>query len=74
MRRRLRIGSSLLTVAGLVHVLFAETLLWIARWGYDRVLAVDFSPREGSKRRVRLIGLLWTGAGVLLRRLVAGRQ
>lgn len=68
---RLRSASWLLALAGLIHVLLAGTLLRAARWGYDRVLAVDFSPRASATVRVRLIGLAWIAAAVALRRLAS---
>jgi hypothetical protein len=57
--------SVLGVLAGVVHLLVPSRLLATARWGYDRVLAVEFAPRPNAARRVRLIGLLMLLAGVL---------
>jgi hypothetical protein len=66
-RSFLRTLSVLATVAGLVHLLAPRRLLATARWGYDRVLAVDFDPREPAPRRVRLVGLSFVVASILAR-------
>lgn len=44
-------------LAGLAHLLVPERLLATAEWGYDRMLAVDFEPRERATRRVRILGV-----------------
>jgi hypothetical protein len=54
--------------AGVAHLLVPDHLLAAADWGYDRLLAVEFSPRSDATRRVRLIGLLMIVAGALGRR------
>jgi hypothetical protein len=60
-------------VAGLVHLVAPRRLLGAARWGYDRVLSVDFQPRETSPRRVRLLGLAFVGASLLADRVARRR-
>jgi hypothetical protein len=40
-------------------------LLRTAAWGYDRVLAVEFQPREHAPRRVRLLGVCFLVAGLV---------
>jgi hypothetical protein len=61
-RTQLRRLSLLGSLAGIVHLFAPEALLATAAWGYDRVLAVDFAPREAATRRVRVVGLLLLGA------------
>ncbi|GAB3315674.1 hypothetical protein EI982_14495 [Haloplanus rallus] len=69
LRTRLRLLSALGLLAGLTHLLLAGRLLATARWGYDRLLAVDFDPRPNATRRVRLVGVLFLGVAALLRSL-----
>jgi hypothetical protein len=69
LRTRLRLLSVLGLLAGIAHLVLADRLLASARWGYDRVLAVDFEPRPNATRRVRLVGVLFVGASALLRSL-----
>jgi len=57
-------------VAGIVHLLVPNRLLAAAEWGYDRVLAVEFTPRPSATRRVRLIGLLMLVGAALWYRLL----
>ena len=57
-------------VAGIVHLLVPNRLLAAAEWGYDRVLAVEFTPRPSATRRVRLIGLLMVVGSALVYRIV----
>jgi hypothetical protein len=52
-------------LAGIGHLLVPTRLLATARWGYDRILAVEFAPRPNAKRRVRLVGLLMIVGGAL---------
>jgi len=56
--------------AGIVHLLVPNRLLAVAEWGYDRVLAVEFTPRPSATRRVRLIGLLMLVGAALWYRLL----
>ncbi|MFB6173797.1 MAG: hypothetical protein ABEI39_04065 [Halobacteriales archaeon] len=56
-------------LAGLLHLLAPEVLLSTAAWAYDRVLAVEFDPREGATRRVRLVGLAFLVGSLLFHRL-----
>jgi hypothetical protein len=65
LRTRVRLLSLLGALAGVVHLLVPSRLLATARWGYDRVLAVEFAPRPNATRRVRLIGLLMLAVGAL---------
>jgi len=70
LRTRVRRLSLLGTLAGVVHLLVPARLLATARWGYDRVLAVEFAPRPNATRRVRLIGLLMIVGSALVYRIV----
>jgi len=65
-RRRLSFGA---TLAGLVHLAAPDRLLQTARWGYRRLLAVEFDPKPGATGRVRLVGLGFLALAVVLRRL-----
>lgn len=57
------------TVAvGALHLLVPGVLLRTAQWGYRLVLAVEFDPKPGAKRRVRLVGLAVLSAAEILRR------
>jgi len=60
-----------LAVAGIVHLLFPRVLLRTARLGYDRLLAVEFHPRERAPRRVRAVGVLLLAAAVACRQSLA---
>ncbi|WP_136716998.1 hypothetical protein [Halorientalis salina] len=60
------LGSAL---AGIAHLLVPTLLLDLASMGYDRVLAVDFEPRENATARVRLLGVAFVLAALVLRRL-----
>ena len=57
-------GSAL---AGIAHLLVPTLLLDLASAGYDRVLAVDFEPRENATVRVRVLGLGFLVAAAALR-------
>ena len=57
------------SVAGAVHLLVPGKLLAVAEWGYDRVLAVDFEPRDRATRRVRLVGVPFLAVSALLARV-----
>jgi len=69
----LRLSALGAALTGLAHLLVPNLLVRSAEVGYDRVLAVDFEPRENTTRRVRLLGCLaffvavalWKGAGAL---------
>jgi hypothetical protein len=52
--------------AGLLHVLLPELVLDAVRFAYDVVLDVSFVPRDGTARRVRLLGVALVLAGVAL--------
>jgi len=56
--------------AGVVHLAVPGVLLGTARWGYRRVLAVEFDPKQGANRRVRLVGLGFLALAGVLRRLL----
>ena len=60
------------TVAGLVHLLVPGLLLWAGRWSYRLALRVEFDPKPGAKRRVRLVGLGFLAVAAFLRRLLDG--
>lgn len=71
---RIDIPSGLLwigaTVAGVVHLLVPGLLLWAGRWSYRLVLRVEFDPKPGAKRRIRLVGLGFLALSYILRRLL----
>ena len=58
--------GAVLIATGLVHVLVPGLLLWLAGWGYDRILDIRFEPGEQTKRRVRLVGAGMIAAGAHL--------
>lgn len=58
-----------LFVAGIAHLIAPKRLLGTASVLYDRILAVDFSPRADAGRRVRFVGVAMMAAGVLAWRL-----
>jgi hypothetical protein len=55
-----------LAVVSIVHLLVPGRLLQTARYSYSWILDVDFSPRDGAKRRVRLLGILLAGVAAAL--------
>ena len=57
-------------VAGLVHLLVPGLLLWAGRWSYRWFLRVEFDPKPGAKRRVRLVGVGFLALAAVLRRLL----
>ena len=65
----LRVTALVSTLVGVVHLLVPDGLLGLARWSYDRVLAVRFQPRENAPRRVRAIGLAMLCGAYVLDRL-----
>lgn len=67
----LRIASLGAVLVGVVHLLVPDRLLAIAGWGYDRLLAVDFDPRDGATTRVRLVGVVLLFVGAVLVRVVS---
>lgn len=58
-----RVAGVALLLSGVVHLLAPRPLLRAAETGYRRVLAVDFDPRAGATRRVRLVGALFAAVG-----------
>jgi hypothetical protein len=67
----LRVSAVGSILAGLVHLAAPARLLALARWSYDRVLAVEFHPRENATRRVRLVGVVMMVSAPVLVRLAA---
>ncbi|WP_262179310.1 hypothetical protein [Haloarcula laminariae] len=57
-------------LAGVVHLLAPGVLLRLASRAYRLVLAVEFDPKPGAKRRVRLVGVAFLAVAVALRRLL----
>jgi len=57
-------------LAGVVHLLAPGVLLRLAGRAYRLVLAVEFDPKPGAKRRVRLVGLGFLAVAAVLRRLL----
>lgn len=64
--RLLWVGAALV---GLVHLLVPGLLLRLAGYAYRWVLRVEFDPKPGAKRRVRLVGLGFLAVAALGRRL-----
>ena len=54
-RRAAAVGAALSAVA---HVVAPRTLLRTAAWLYAVALRVEFDPKEGAVRRVRLLSAL----------------
>jgi hypothetical protein len=67
----LRVSAVGSVLAGLVHLAAPARLLVLAKWSYDRVLAVEFHPRENATRRVRLVGVVMLVSAPVLTRLAA---
>ncbi len=63
-----------LIAAGVVHLAIPGRLLALARWGYDRVLAVEFTPRANAKSRVRAVGVGMLAAGLVVMRTRCHRR
>ncbi len=53
-------------VAGVVHLLLPQVLLRTAKIGYDVVLDIQFTPRDGAIRRVRSVGVGMVATGAHL--------
>ncbi|WP_276273467.1 hypothetical protein [Haloarcula litorea] len=66
-----RLAVALTAVAGIFHLLAPDLLLRTARWGYRRVLAVEFHPKRGASRRVRAVGVGFLLLAAALRRYTA---
>ena len=54
-RRVAAVGTALSAVA---HAVAPRTLLRAAAWLYGVVLRVEFDPKDGAARRVRLLAVL----------------
>jgi hypothetical protein len=63
------VGAAL---AGVVHLLVPGLLLWAGRWSYRLVLRVEFDPKPGARRRVRLVGLGFLAVAAVIQRLLDG--
>lgn len=63
------VGTAL---AGVVHLLVPGLLLRSGELAYRLVLRVEFDPKPGAKRRVRLVGLGFLAVAAALRRLLDG--
>ncbi|NHN46105.1 hypothetical protein G9464_00640 [Halostella sp. JP-L12] len=61
-----RLAGLTLVAVGLVHAAAPGLMLRLGRAGYDAALDVEFRPREGSKRRVRLVGVAMAATGAHL--------
>ena len=59
-------------LAGVVHLLVPGLLLRSGELAYRWFLAVEFDPKPGAKRRVRLVGLGFLAVAALLRRVLDG--
>ena len=57
-------------LAGLVHLAVPGYLLRSGELAYRWFLRVEFDPKPGAKRRVRLVGLGFLAVAAVLRRLV----
>jgi NAD(P)H-hydrate repair Nnr-like enzyme with NAD(P)H-hydrate dehydratase domain len=70
-----RLLGALATVAGVVHLLAPRALLATAASAYDRLLAVEFDPRDAAPTRVRAVGAVLVAVGLgLVRREGAKRR
>jgi len=58
---------------GVVHLAVPRVLLDAARWGYERILDVEFRPRGRARRRVRAVGAAMLAAGALAVAFARGR-
>ena len=58
---------------GIVHLAVPEVLLDTARWGYERVLDVEFRPQGRARQRVQAVGAAMLAAGGLAVALARGR-
>ncbi|MCT9094999.1 hypothetical protein [Haloarchaeobius sp. HME9146] len=58
--------GAVLTLAGVTHLVKADSLLSLASRSYDLLLDVEFEPRDGARNRVRLLGLFFIAAGAHL--------
>jgi hypothetical protein len=67
----LRASASVSALAGLLHLVAPDTLLKLASWSYDSVLAVRFQPRKNATRRVRLVGVAMLVFAPVLTRFAA---
>lgn len=65
-RRLLWIGT---VSAGVLHLLMPGVLLSMAQLGYRWVLAVEFTPKSGSRQRVRLLGIVFLALGAILKQM-----
>lgn len=65
--RLLWIGAAL---AGAVHLLVPGLLLRSGEFAYRWFLRVEFDPKPGAKRRVRLVGVAFLVAAGVLRDLL----
>jgi len=61
-----RLAGLTLVASGVVHAVAPGLMLRLGRAGYDAALNVEFRPGEGSKRRVRLVGLAMAATGAHL--------
>jgi hypothetical protein len=59
-----------MAIAGVLHLLVPGVLLSLAKVGYRRVLAVEFTPQDGARRRVRLLGVAFLAIAVVLKRIL----
>jgi hypothetical protein len=66
-RRLLWTGTAL---AGVLHLLVPGLLLSMARLSYRWVLAVEFTPQKGARRRVRLLGVAFLAIAVVLKQIL----
>jgi len=67
--RLLWVASAL---AGVVHLAVPGLLLRSAELAYRWFLRVEFDPKPGAKRRVRLVGLGFLAVAAVVRRLLDG--
>jgi hypothetical protein len=64
-----RLVETGLLAAALLHLLVPGRLLALARVAYRLALRVEFDPKRGARRRVRLAGLVPLAAVPVVRRL-----
>ncbi|PSP19725.1 hypothetical protein BRC62_01730 [Halobacteriales archaeon QH_10_67_13] len=57
---------------GVVHIAAPKFLLDTARWGYERVLDIEFRPQARARRRVQAVGATMLAVGALAITLARG--
>ncbi len=58
---------------GVVHLAAPKLLLDTARWGYGRILDIEFRPQARAQRRVQAVGAAMLAVGALAVALARSR-